>query len=67
MQENNTEKRIIRRMKRIFHGHRIKRNTKKDTLLDYWGLVTYVKSEKSNSLLDWVFFPCLKCLSIPNY
>lgn len=29
MQENNTEKRIIRRMKRTFHGHRIKRNTKK--------------------------------------
>lgn len=65
MQENNTEKRIIRRMKRIFHGHRIKRDTKKDTLLDYWHLVTHVKSEKSNSLL--VFLTFKTSVSIPNY
>ena len=26
MQENNTEKRFISRMKRTFHGHRIKNN-----------------------------------------
>lgn len=32
----------------------LRETQKKDTLLDYWRLVTYVKSEKSNSLLHCV-------------
>lgn len=60
MQENNTEKRIIRRMKRTFHGHRIKKNKEKDWL-------HYVRSEKEQCL-PGLFFNILKTsMSIPNY
>lgn len=49
MQENNTEKRIIRRMKRTFHGHRIKKNKRR--------LVTYVRlGNKAISYRAVVYF-----------
>lgn len=48
MQENNTEKRIIRGMKRTFHGHRIKKKKKTGYIM--------LDLKKSPSVLGCFFY-----------
>lgn len=57
MQGNNTEKRIIRRMKRTFHGHRIKKTH----------LATGYVLDLNQAMPYWIILLFKTSMSIPDY